>query len=105
MRQSQDIVRAFIEENRMTASAEARLLDMMSELGEVAKEVLRASRYGQGPATVSEAMKEELGDLLFSVLAFAAENGIDAERQLALANEKYRRRLAAKGTPGSEANA
>ena len=101
MRQSQTLVRTFLEENNLCCSAEVRLLDVMSELGEVGKEILRSTQYGKVRNTVTEDLKEELGDLFFSLLAFSIEIDIDAEDALNKAIEKYGRRSESSGSIGS----
>ena len=44
---------------------------------------------------------EELGDLLFSLLALANTLNVDLEKALEESLEKYRQRIAKKGHPGS----
>jgi len=46
--------------------------------------------------------KNEIGDVLFSVLAVAESLDIDADEALDVALEKYERRINQKGDPGSE---
>lgn len=98
----QDDVNRFLDQTGLRCTPEFRLLDMQSELGEVGKEILKASAYGSRPAVVTEALREELGDLLFSLLAFAAENDIDAEAEMKGALAKYRDRLAIQGSAASD---
>ncbi|MFO8109944.1 MAG: hypothetical protein R6U17_05415 [Thermoplasmata archaeon] len=38
------------------------LLDVMSELGRVAEEMLENSDHGSGPITYTEGIKEDMGD-------------------------------------------
>ena len=49
MKQSQEKVRAFCDQYDMEAPAVHRLLDLISELGEVAKELLLSTEYGKKP--------------------------------------------------------
>ena len=49
MEQLQQEVRAFCARHRLDAPLAHRVLDAMSELGEVAKEVLRMTDYGRRP--------------------------------------------------------
>ena len=74
---------------------------MQSELGELGKEILKASLYGSRPFAVTDALRAEFSDLLFSLLAFAVENDINEEAALSIAISKYRNRIEAKGTAGS----
>jgi len=47
MRQLQDKVKIFCEDHNLSTSAEVRLIDLVSELGELAKEILltESKRY------------------------------------------------------------
>ncbi|NDL56266.1 nucleotide pyrophosphohydrolase [Phytoactinopolyspora sp. XMNu-373] len=87
-------------------SIEARSMDICSEAGEVAKEVLAATEYGRRPfqAAAAPGLAGEIGDLLYSVLALAAEVGIDPEAALDAALDKYQKRLAG-GSMGSGGSA
>jgi len=80
----------------------ARLLDISSEIGELAKEVLKASKYGTKDFAVTEDFKMEFGDVLYSLLSLAIETGIDAEESLDKILAKYKARIEKKGSMGSE---
>jgi NTP pyrophosphatase (non-canonical NTP hydrolase) len=101
MRKLQGKVRVFCEERGLNASAEARLLDAVSEMGEVAKAILKSGDYGKKAPSGSSELEEELGDLLFSTMALANKLDIDLESSLERALEKYRIRLEKKGTASS----
>jgi NTP pyrophosphatase (non-canonical NTP hydrolase) len=79
---------------------EQRALDLCSEAGELAKEVLLSSHYGKSFRGANQRVSEELGDVLFSTLAMIVEIGAKAEEVLDLAMKKYERRLR-KGGIGS----
>ena len=53
------------------------MLDLVSEIGEVSKELLKSSDYGKGDLKVTEDMKKEMGDVLFSLIVLANELDID----------------------------
>lgn len=99
-------VRSFAAEHRLGSSVEVRLLDAMSELGEVAKDILRASDYGKRPFTPSAALRDELGDVFFSLLCMANDTGVDVQHAVEAALAKYERRIRTSGSAGSpESNA
>ena len=85
----------------MESPAEHRVLDTMSELGEVAKEILKMSDYGRKPVEYREEIKSELGDVLYSLITIANTFDIDLEDALKQVIEKYEKRLK-KGSAGSE---
>lgn len=97
----QEKVRVFLRENDMLCGAAARCLDLASETGEVAKEILRGMDYGKRPYAPTLETEEELGDCLFSLLALCCELDVDAEAALSGALEKYGARLRQKGDAGS----
>ena len=77
-------------------------LDLVSEVGEVAKEVLLSTDYGRQVPQFRPQLADELGDALYSLLALAEACGVDADSALGVALEKYERRLTKRGEPGSK---
>lgn len=77
-------------------------LDLVSEVGEVAKEVLLGSDYGRRALQFRQQLADELGDALYSLLVLAEACGVDASDALDAALEKYERRLTERGKAGSE---
>jgi NTP pyrophosphatase (non-canonical NTP hydrolase) len=101
MKELQDKINKFCKEYNLESPAEHRVLDTMSELGEVAKEILKMSDYGRKPIKYREEIKSELGDLLYSVITIANSFDVDLEEVLNITLEKYKKRLS-KGSAGSE---
>jgi len=96
----QKAIADFTEENNLVCSPQSRLLDLLSELGEVSKELLKGSDYGRGELVLPVGWHEEIGDLLFSLICLANESGVDLKDALDCVMEKYKRRLE-KGGVGS----
>ncbi|ELY85380.1 MazG-like family protein [Natrinema altunense] len=90
----------FVTEYDLETPPEFRLLDLVSEVGELAKDANTATDYGESPADL-EIATDELGDALFALLALADALEIDASTALEEAIEKYDRRLDGNATPGS----
>ncbi len=101
MKSLQEQVKKFCRENNLNAPVEHRVLDLVSEVGEVAKEILKMSHYGKKPIEYREELKSELGDVLYSLISIANSFDIDMEGALNEVLEKYRKRMQ-KGSPGSE---
>ncbi len=97
----QQRVAAFIETHDMETPPTFRVLDLVSEVGEIAKEVNRSTGYGTSPTELS-IRENELGDALFALLALAESVDIEADTALDVAIDKYERRLARQDHPGSE---
>lgn len=101
MRKEQEAVAEFVRVHGLETDACVRFLDLVSELGELSKELLKASDYGKRPLAATEAMKDELGDCVFSLLCLCGVLELDAEEALDGALAKYERRIARHGEAGS----
>lgn len=100
---TQQEIKTFCEENNIACPPEQRALDLMSELGEVAKEILKMTDYGKSSLVINEEIKSELGDALFALMELANTLNVDLEEALEKVMEKYQARLA-KGSAGSESD-
>ena len=95
-------VREFLNVSKTFSDTFVRLADIQSELGELSKEILKATRYGKTETpTRHESIEDEYGDLLFSVLALGVELKTDPEYCLKKSIEKYNKRLEKTGQIGS----
>ncbi|MFA6522150.1 MAG: MazG nucleotide pyrophosphohydrolase domain-containing protein [Patescibacteria group bacterium] len=94
-------IKLFTANNHLDSSPESRILDTMSELGEVAKEMLKMTDYGKQPMQFREEMKMELGDVLYSLITTANALDVNLEEALQIVIAKYETRLA-RGGAGSE---
>ncbi len=100
----QKLVQKFNEEKmcqKEKMTIEARMLDITSESGELAKEVLKSTNYGTKKFVVTEDFEMELGDVLYSLLSFAIETNVDAESCLNKVLKKYESRITNAGNMGS----
>lgn len=96
----QNRVAVFLDDHDLHARPTYRVLDLQSEVGELATNVNESTGYGDAPEA-AHVETDELGDALFSLLALANEVEIDAGKALETALEKYENRLAESGTAGS----
>ncbi|MFN7160816.1 MAG: MazG nucleotide pyrophosphohydrolase domain-containing protein [Candidatus Gracilibacteria bacterium] len=94
-------VKKFCLENHLDAPIEIKMLDLISEFGEVSKEVIKMSDYGKHEHTYREEFASELGDLFYSLITVANTFDVDLEVALEKAMQKYEKRLK-KGGAGSE---
>jgi NTP pyrophosphatase (non-canonical NTP hydrolase) len=101
MAQFQQTVATFVKENELEAPVHARVLDLVSEVGELAKEILKVTDYGRQPFRPTEEWSGELADILYSLTCVANSTGVDLETALNEALDKYEGRLARKGDAGS----
>ena len=93
-------VAAFRERHEMDAPLPYAILDLQSEVGELAKEVTTSTEYGDEPANAVVA-EDELGDAFFSLLSVAEAADIDADQALDAALDKYEDRIETTGDAGS----
>lgn len=91
----------FARNRSLDRSATVYALDVMSEMGEVAKEILLATDYGSRPPQFGRDLEAELGDLLYSVCMLATSSGVDLELAFSKTLEKYNKRWQSTGKLGS----
>ncbi|AUG46499.1 nucleotide pyrophosphohydrolase [Haloarcula taiwanensis] len=78
-----------------------RLLDVVTELGDIAAAVNETTGYGTDSAALS-VREAELGDALFALLALCVQLDIDADAALSSALAKYEGQSGANGTSASD---
>lgn len=96
----QQRVAEFVDTHDLETPPEFRLLDLSSEVGELAKDANESTEYGAEPAAL-DISSDEIGDVLFALLALANSVDVDADAALDEALEKYETRLADAESPGS----
>lgn len=93
MKELQEKVKSFCRRNNLESPIEHRSLDLVSELGELSKEVLKMSNYGRDELTYRTELKEEIWDVFYSLINLANYFHIDLEESLADVFKKYEKRL------------
>lgn len=88
----QQIVAEFMDEFDFVDAPEYQLLDLASEVGELAADATKSTDWGAAPDEI-EIEADELGDALFSLLVVAESFDVDAGAALEESIEKYRRRI------------
>lgn len=95
----------FAQKHNLTRPPGVYALDLLSELGEVAKEILLATEYGERPYPTpppnASQLSGELGDALYSLCLLAESAGINLEEAFTSALQKYERRWQTKKHLGS----
>lgn len=97
----QELINDFTHEHKLETPIEHRLLDLQSEVGELAKEVLKSTKYGQQGMYITPEFVTELGDVLYVLITIANHYEIDLQEALKRVIAKYEER-ARKGGIGSE---
>lgn len=93
MKAEQQWCKAAVEEYQLSDIPEIRLLDTVSELGELSKELLKSSHYGGTPCLRTDSMFDEMGDCLFALLCLCNCLNIDAQDALKQSLNKYEARF------------
>ena len=94
-------VAEFVGQHGLEAPVYARLLDLVSEVGELAKEALKSTQYGREPFSPTAEWGSELSDVFFALICLANSTGVDLQRGLLQALDKYGERLMSTGNAGS----
>jgi NTP pyrophosphatase (non-canonical NTP hydrolase) len=94
----------FVDEFSLDLNVQMRLLDLNSEAGELAKEFLKATSYGQKEFQTTPEWEQEIGDVYFALLALADKSGTDLEGALDRAMERYKDRVHEHGMAGNPEN-
>lgn len=97
----QSRVAEFVEESGLEAPVYARTLDLASEAGELAKEVLKGTSYGSRSFEPTKDWQDELGDMFFALVCLSNSTGVDLESALDNSLQKYRERLGSRSDAGS----
>ena len=101
MNEVQKKVQLFCKKNNLSSSVEHRILDVLSELGELSKEILKASNYGKSNYVSNEKLKLEVGDVLFSLITVANSLDVNLNAALEVVLKKYEKRIKEGSTPDS----
>lgn len=98
----QEKVEQFMDAHTMNNPIENRVLDLVDEIGEVAKEVNKMSCYGTKEPEFREEIIMELGDAFYSLITVANYYNVDLLKSLDMAVQKYEKRIKRGGHAGSE---
>jgi NTP pyrophosphatase (non-canonical NTP hydrolase) len=97
----QQHIATFAQRHDLLHDPATHALDLVSEVGEVAKGVLLATDYGQRPPQFHAELAGEIGDALYSLPVLAQVCGVDTDDALRATLRKYEHRLADHGSTGS----
>ena len=97
----QKLVKDFMDKYNLHTNEQVRYVDLVSEVGELGKEILNSTDYGKKEYEHTPDSSGELGDCLFSLLALCCEMNVDAIEALQQVLVKYEARFVQKGNIGS----
>ncbi len=91
----------FINKYSLKISEKTRYIDLVSEIGELGKEIIKSTDYGNKDFEKTPEQVLEVGDCIFSLLALCYEMDIDAQNALQKVIAKYESRFTQKNNIGS----
>ena len=97
MNEMQEKVKEVIQKYGLKSSTEVCMIDLVSEVGELGKEVLKGDDYGRKSFSITDNVESELGDVLFSLMCIASNMDISLETALNGVLLKYEKRFQDKG--------
>ena len=105
----QELATAFAQKHNLTHTPGVYVLDLVSEVGEVAKELLLQSDYGadamafdMADIAAQQRLAGELGDVVYSLCLLASAAGIDLNAAFHATLQKYEQRWLHKGHINSD---
>lgn len=101
MKDIQEKVNDLVKKYDLESSVEIRFIDLVSEVGELGKEILKGNDYGKKDYCNTENLESEIGDVLFSLICVANDLNIDLKQALDEVLKKYEDRFSKKGNIGS----
>lgn len=102
IKEIQNKVRLFTDEKGLNIPLEVRMMDLVAEIGEMAKEILKQTNYGKKSFKGNEDWLGEMGDVFFSLICLANTTEIDLEEGINRVLDKYQKRFEDKGSIGSD---
>ena len=101
MKDIQNNVNEMVKKYNLESPIEERFIDLVSEVGELGKEILKGSEYGKKEFCITDNVESEIGDVLFSLICVSNALDIDMKRALEGVLKKYDIRFSKKGNIGS----
>ncbi len=97
----QNKVSEFRSKYNLNKNKEICYMDLVTEVGELGKEIIKGTNYGVKDFELTANTKSELGDCLFSLLSLADCLDINIKEALNEVIDKYEKRFLEKGNIGS----
>jgi NTP pyrophosphatase (non-canonical NTP hydrolase) len=94
-------VAEFVARHSLEIPVAFRVLDLVSETGEVAKEILKSTDYGRTSLQNNSVLQDELADAAFALICIANSLDVNLDEAIGHALEKYESRLTTRGDAGS----
>ena len=89
----ENLVKQFNEKYMEPLQPNIRIQDIMSEIGELAKEVVKIQDYENKNFEINDDLILEYGDALYTLLSFELENNIDIDLVIKKIIDKYKSRF------------
>ena len=97
----QKLISDFNKKYSVHADIKTRYIDLVSEVGELGKELLQSTCYGKSDFIQINEIADEIGDCLYSLFTLCNELNIDSRESVIRVLAKYELRYQQKGEIGS----
>lgn len=101
MKEVQAKVDNLVKKYNLESPIETKYIDLVSEIGELGKEIIEGTNYGSTQFEKTDNLEYELGDAFFSLICLANKLDMDLSEALDKVLEKYKNRFESKGNIGS----
>lgn len=98
---AQNEVSNLIKTCHLNNETNIRYIDLVSEVGELGKEILLASNYGTQKEKYTDNFSLEIGDVFFSLLCICESQRINLNESFSQVLDKYKARYKSKEDIGS----
>lgn len=102
LKELQEEIKKFVKGNNLKHPIKDGVLDLISEVGEFSKEILKAGNYGKKSIKTNKEIKLEIGDIFYSLITIANYFNIDLDEALQIVLKKYKNRLKRSGSLDSK---
>jgi NTP pyrophosphatase (non-canonical NTP hydrolase) len=86
-------VEVFCKKYKLESNTEIRCLDLVSEVGELSKEIIKSTEYGRQKTKVTKNTELEIGDVFFCLIMLSNKLDINLEKALEKVLKKYKERF------------
>ena len=98
----QENIKKLCVDYNMIATNEIRIMDLVSEVGELSKEIIKSTDYGKKEFIITENTESEIGDVFFALITIANQLNISLEKALDKVIIKYKKRFEINNSFGSK---
>jgi len=101
LKEKQEFIKKFCIKYNLNSDEKISYMDLVTEIGELGKELIKGTDYGNKDFEKTNNLESEIGDTIFSLICLCNRLDIDMDKALDNVIQKYINRFAKKGDIGS----